>query len=423
MANNEIKLKFTGDSKGAESAMGRVKGALSNTVNGLNNVRRAIGKVFAALGIIGFVINGIKSLWEGFQKLKEWINSAETAARKLREEMEKRSYENAIKDAEAAYKKLNEQIERANRLEKERNQILDERNSRKRDIEDAQNALSKAKEIAALDPNADDYAERKRAIETKYQRHESRKAAQRADYDVKLNEYRLRQEAYNKGQAANKYTRMAKDMGNRVNGYDARLKWMKGNGENDPEKLKQLVAERDEFAKKRNEYTQKAWAFRNEADGLKKMADEVAKRVGVATVRDEATQLTITQGERERAAQKAKEEAKAKAAEEAKAKAEEERRQQAAAKEKARVEAEEARKVERQKSDEASRLNQFANGLAATNGVSQNRLTALGLGSGVAPRQNQIANDVKQLVKLMKDEIEATKNIGGDGELAATFTE
>ena len=54
-------------------------------------------------------------------------------------------------------------------------------------------------------------------------------------------------------------------------------------------------------------------------------------------------------------------------------------------------------------------LGGFADRLAATEGVSQNRLTALGLGSGVDGRAG-IAGDVKKIVDLLKEEIAATKD-------------
>ena len=51
----------------------------------------------------------------------------------------------------------------------------------------------------------------------------------------------------------------------------------------------------------------------------------------------------------------------------------------------------------------------FAERMAATEGVSQNRLTALGLGSGVEGRAG-IAGDVKKIVDLLKVEIAAVKD-------------
>jgi len=51
----------------------------------------------------------------------------------------------------------------------------------------------------------------------------------------------------------------------------------------------------------------------------------------------------------------------------------------------------------------------FAERMAATEGVSQNRLTALGLGSGVEGRSG-IAGDVKKIVDLLREEIAAVKD-------------
>jgi len=63
--------------------------------------------------------------------------------------------------------------------------------------------------------------------------------------------------------------------------------------------------------------------------------------------------------------------------------------------------------------EEAAKFRQnreaFAERMAATEGVSQNRLTALGLGSGVEARGG-IAGDVKRIVELLKEEVAATKD-------------
>ena len=48
---------------------------------------------------------------------------------------------------------------------------------------------------------------------------------------------------------------------------------------------------------------------------------------------------------------------------------------------------------------------------ASADAVSENRLTAMGLGSGVSAQGGGVANDVRKIIDLLKQEIEATKQI------------
>ena len=68
-------------------------------------------------------------------------------------------------------------------------------------------------------------------------------------------------------------------------------------------------------------------------------------------------------------------------------------------------------------------LDGFAGRLAATEDVSVNRLTALRLGSGVDGRGG-IAGDVRKIIDLLKEEIDATKaNKPEPGDGTATVGE
>lgn len=72
------------------------------------------------------------------------------------------------------------------------------------------------------------------------------------------------------------------------------------------------------------------------------------------------------------------------------------------------------RKTEAKKREEEAQ----ADRISAADGVSSNRLTAMGLGSGVKGNAN-IASDVKKMVKLLEEQIAATKDI----DLTSTFGE
>ena len=65
----------------------------------------------------------------------------------------------------------------------------------------------------------------------------------------------------------------------------------------------------------------------------------------------------------------------------------------------------------------------MASGMAGADAVSANRLTAMGLGSGVSAHGG-VAGDVKKLVDLLKEEIAATKGIKAEASSGpAVFSE
>lgn len=188
MADNthETKLVISGDASGATSALNRVKDLVGKGLIGtLHGVRKAVSKVMGAFGLFGLCVQGVQALIEGYKKLHEWMNRAETAAKALREELAKTKYENQVAHAAASYEKLVKSIAEANRLEKERNEILEQRKKYERDLEDADLERNMQLEIAGLDPNAKDYGERKKEIERKYDIMSSDAKAARAGEDVK----------------------------------------------------------------------------------------------------------------------------------------------------------------------------------------------------------------------------------------------
>lgn len=188
MADNthETKLVISGDASGATNALNRVKDLVGKGFIGtLNGVREAVSKVMGAFGLFGLAVQGVQALIEGYKKLHEWMNRAETAAKALREELAKTKYENQVAHAAASYEKLVKSLAEANRLEKERNEILEHRKRYERDLEDAGLELNKQLEIAGLDPNAKDYGEQKKEIERKYATMSSDAKAARAGEDVK----------------------------------------------------------------------------------------------------------------------------------------------------------------------------------------------------------------------------------------------
>ena len=341
---NEVKIKISGDSKGAEGAISRASGALKGLLRPLTMVRGAISAVMRAMGVFYLAAEGVRLVTDGIKKLQEWMNRAATAAKELQEALRADSIATSAALSAKAYKDLNKALAEANRLEKERNDIIDRRRAAGRDVEDADLELSRERELAALDPASATYEEDKAAIGRKYARRASALAADRASEDAKLERGRLEAEAATKDRQALEVEKV---------------------------------------------YARQMRALDPDAQG--------------ASMRNSAAQMRIDREEREAKA-KADQGAKAEAEREAQAK---DREEESKRKEEARAAAQAMREVD-------SRARAMAGGMAGADAVSSNRLTAMGLGSGVSAKGG-VADNVKRIVDLLKEEVAATKGIKAEG--------
>lgn len=176
--------------------------AIGTGINMLHNLREIASRAMAAFGLFGLAVNGVMAVVSGVRRLHEWLNRAETKAKELRGEMARTSYANAVAQAAASYDRLTESIAKANRLEKERNDILAARKQVERNLEDAQLEQSKQREISKLDPNAADYDARRKEIERSYDVKASDAKAARADVDARANADELYRAAKSKDKEA-----------------------------------------------------------------------------------------------------------------------------------------------------------------------------------------------------------------------------
>lgn len=461
---SDVKIRVSADTRQAEGAVKRLQGVFATAARG-------IGAFTKAMGVVGFAISGIQAVVGAFKTLHEWVTKGGEAAKQMRRELEQARYERGVENAAKAYKELNAEIERTIRLEKERAAIKARQTSNRRDAEDARLELAKQKEIAALDPASEDYGRRKREIEDKYAAKAANTAAARTKEDRGAEAEGLRKElaATERQIAGQKASRDAdiKEADAAKREIEQRKKgraWLDAMGplggdkrEENEERIKTLE-KREKAARSRAESkTEAIQAAEDAAAILREKIEVVFGDVEGAKTRAEATRQSIAQGARERAAEearskKAKEEADAKKAEAeekkaaSEAKEAESNRLELAKQEKIRAldiydpDYEKKRKqIERDHAYEAAGLadseeereakqlavvneiaaeeaakhrqnrESFAERMAATEGVSQNRLTALGLGSGVEGRSG-IAGDVKKIVDLLKEEIAAVKD-------------
>lgn len=458
---NKVEIKITADD-GATVKISRVKDSVKRFSDGVLSATRYVGRWISAFSRINWIVASFQTVIGLIQGLREWMDRAATSARELAREFERESIATAAAHAAEAYKKLNKELAETNRLEKERSSILAGRKAKERDIEDAKLEFDKEKEISKLDPESRTYAEDRAAIERKYERKSSKIAAARADEDVKDERNRLFSEAESKDRAADRlqaeYDRQMRIADRseslvRQYGRDER-RGVKGAKEKHDEAEEKWKA--DFAAAKKTEEAMEA--LRKEAESIRRRAGELMGGNYAARLRNEALERRMDNEERASAAKKEaadKAEADRKAMElekeretskldpnsktYAKDKREIERKYELKEAERkagpqtgaSAPELETVRlKIERERREEAAReeesaaaerrrkaaekidvFSRFEGAAVSADAVSQNRLTAMGLGSGVSAKGSPVANDVRKIVDLLREEIEATKNI------------
>lgn len=410
-------IKIEGDSAGAQSAIGRASNALKGLLAPLTKVRTAIGLVMRAMGVFYLAAEGVRLVVSAVKGLHDWMSRAANAARELADQLERDSIATAAAHAAEAYKALNKEIEEANRLERERNAILDRRKATARDLEDAQAAVAMEQEIASLDPASETYAADRSAIERKYARQASRTAAARAGDDSRENAARL----YD---AANARDRQADAMSGELARAEAQTNRaversfrLSRDADAGVPGAKEKAAEAEEEWKRLHDAAkairEAMETLRKEAESLRRQAGESAGGGRAAALRDTATQTRIDNEER-----------RSKAEQEARDRANSEREMEASRREAARTAQQQAR-VERQNRiaelSEGIRVNEaMQNGIIAAATPSQNRLTAMGLGSGsgVVRVQERMAESLKDLVKLGQQQVAELKQLKDSPQVA-----
>lgn len=190
-AGRKTEKAFKNAEKAGKSSASGLTAAYEGFGKTVNKVGQVVGNFTKALGLIGFAVSAVQTVVKVFESLHEWLHKDEEEAKKLRDEMEKQQYAENVKRATAAYARLNEEIAKANQAEREKDQILDERESKKRGKEDAELNLQEANELATVaedDPDAD---AKRTLIRNKYAFKRSQIAAQRASEDVDTQKNRL----------------------------------------------------------------------------------------------------------------------------------------------------------------------------------------------------------------------------------------
>ena len=444
---NKVDIKVNSDVKGAVAGLWSVW-------RGLKTVHTTVGGVIRALSRLNWAVMAVQTIVGWIRQLHTWANRAATAARELARELERESIATAAAHAAEAYKKLNKELAETNRLEKERNDILAGRKAKSRDIEDAALERDKELEISRLDPNSGNYDRDKREIEQRYARRSSEVAAARADQDVRDERSRLFAEAESKDREANRLQAEYDKQIKIADRTEARVREFGRDERRGVEGAKEKHDEAEREWKEQFAAAQKVKeamkAARQTAESLRRRAGELMGGDSAARIRNEALERRIANEESaekarekrredDRAAELAKEreisklDPRSKAYERDKKEIERKYEIQKAEREAGTDSAEleiVRQRIENERREEAARdeeskgkknreeakkdLDVFSRMEAAaisSDAVSQNRLTAMGLGSGVSASGSGVVDDLRKIQDLLKQQIEATKDI------------
>ena len=443
MADNthETKIIISGDDSGAVGALNRVKGLLNGGISGaLKGVRTAIARVMSALGIFGMAVSGIMFVVDGYKKLTDWMHRAAKAAAELR-------IAAVFKDAADSMDRLISRQETYNKLLKEeladlnrRKELLGIAQSGKEQRETEKREIARAKEIAGA-ANEDE----ERAIRQRWAEEDELRERGKRYRELKGNVAEETEKSAIYGSKANAAEQNVKSAEDAI--ADIRANFIRMNEEQLKEAEKQIEA----LEKKRKANAEAAAEYRKEEEMAEKRAELYRQQIedvrnggGVAKAKAESEKAVEARKKREADAKeqktrdqnledkqlaRRKEEALAelnpadpdyerqkKEVEYTYAAKELENKAARAENETDRQAAEEELKALNIRYGSETRNAAIENGMAVAeraasfDGVSQNRLTAMGLGSGVSA-SGGVASDVKKLVDLLKQQVDESKKL------------
>ena len=252
-----------------QSAEGAKKatGAWGHFSGAVNAVGRAVGTVTKALGLVGFAMGAVETIVSWYKKLNEWLDRDKKAAEELARKIQDEKNKAAIEESAKAYERLKVKLADVLRLEQERNQLADRRLSQERALEDSQTELEMQRELAGLDRNDPDYAEKQELVRSKYTRIRADRAAERARQDNRIAQARRYEQADEKEKAANKI-RQQFDNDNTVIELKGQLQT-----EKDPERRKLLKEQIERLVEENKKKLAEVKKLRDEAASLRKEAE------------------------------------------------------------------------------------------------------------------------------------------------------
>lgn len=378
---HETKIVISGDSADAVKHLGMV-------VASLGKVRAAIGRVFQALGIFGMAWQGVQIGIELLGKLNEWAHRAAKAAAQIRIDAAFNAAATALDGLIRKQSIYNRMLQQELGDLQRRNELSRIEQSGEDDNERIKREVARTNEMAGVtDPR------QKMEIEQRWRLEDEQRERSRKEADLKRSAESEDEKSAIYGSKSNALSRAAKEATEEAVALEKAMVGMsKEQKEEARKQIDSLRAKAKASAESAAQYKEEERQADARASLYRKQRDELRDAPSLAQAQNEAERAKF---EREQAEKDEKEQQR-KSSESSKA---------ANAFVKGYLDDQ-----ARERSGRANQLESFAGRMEAADGVSQNRLTAMGLGSGVSA-SGGVASDVRKLVDLLREEVAATKNI------------
>lgn len=386
-----VNIKISAE--GAEGTVGKLK-AVQAAVLG---VRSAVNKMMMAFGVVTMAIGAVTMLWEGIKKLQEWMNRAAKAAAEL-------NLKKALEGASTAMQNLVGWQQKYNNLLKQElaslakaKTLRDIEDGGKKEVETAQREIKRTQEMSGVtDPRRLMELKQRYRIEDEAIQKRERVAA----IDARKKELDEEESVYSSK------ARVTKDS---VAYADKQIDdlGVKAQRTVDEEQRKQIQEQIDNIKKQRkalqaaaDQYDAEAKFRRDQIAALDKQRATVAGAPSVAAAKNEAETKEFNRKEAE--------------------KAEEERKKNLMVS----SENEFVKAYEKQQEEDKKRQVAYNDSLSEASRVQGNRLTAMGLGAGISgsPSVDKIRNDLAELLKVSRAELEEVKSQGNSNSSAAVIS-
>lgn len=381
MADSEhnVTININGNANVAVNALNKVK-------SGLGGVGRAISMVSGALGKINWAINGIRMIIDGFTWLKDKITETAREIAKMRFDAVMAHAANETARLVGYHEKLAKLMkEELDALSKQRAVDAIEQQGSK-DYEDGKREADRARQIfEARTPEEEQALKDKFTAEDEQRARDEKKVARKQRID------QLDKEETVYTATADSAKKKAEETKKQIE--DEKFNLVRANGKDEyaapiKERIKSLEAALAKYEATYRESAEKAAFNREQIAALENQKDYEGTTAGEWQRKTEA---------KKRAEEQAKKEAEEKAAADKKS-----------ADEAARAAEKQQSEENRRKTEQVNSLESFADRAAAADGVSQNRLTAMGLGSGVSA-DGKVVSEMRTVIGILRETLKATR--------------
>lgn len=212
----ETKIRITSDVSGAvatgkeyDKLIAKAKDLGNRSVEASKKSKAAFGDLSKSVELLRKVMSGFGTvalfgaLIAGITKIRDSFKSAQKQAEAMAKIQKELGESKAIQGLATQYNQLADSIAAAAKAQTTRLDQTDEDVAGRRRLDKANLEAEKQKELEALNPAAEDYAERRAQIEARYAAREANMNASNAREDIVLKRQRLGVEAEIKDQEAN----------------------------------------------------------------------------------------------------------------------------------------------------------------------------------------------------------------------------